>query len=153
MLVRDTVYVLYEPPEGTPRTMDVIFIHGLQLGDYRQAWLTTWQSKQDDGQKFCWPEIFLGQDFPGARVLSVSYDSAARKAHDKGRHDLVAIGEALASVLQEEDVGEVPVFFVGHSLGGLVLKQVGYRLQQLFFPDAARLSLMRRLAGLSTINQ
>lgn len=128
-LVKDTIYVLYEPPEGEA-LYDVVFLHGLQLGDYRDAWKTTWESTVQ-GAKVLWPAELLARDFPQARVLSISYDSSARQAHDRGNMKLRVIGEMLAQQLTTTaaGVGTRPVVLVGHSLGGLVLKQTCLALQ------------------------
>lgn len=118
--------MLYESKERETRA-DVIFFHGLQPGDYKDAWLHTWQSQVDKGTKSSWPARLLPAEFGNAiRVLSVSYDSSATKANTRGRSSLVELGDGIASqlMLERVDVGTRPVFFVGHSLGGLVLKQV-----------------------------
>lgn len=123
-LVTGTVYELYAPTEGDP-AVDVVFFHGLQLGDGSRAWHDTWTgTKPGDGSKFCWPAELLPADFPRARVLSLCYDTAARQRHGKeGVFDLKDLGEYLLGALPQAGVGQRPLLLVGHSLGGLVLKQ------------------------------
>jgi protein SERAC1 len=118
--------------------VDVVFFHGLQLSDYRDAWWKTWVvAGNDDGP--CWPRTLLGADFQGARVLSVCYDSAARRSRDQGRLDLTSLGDLLAGALLLAGVGQRPLVLVGHSLGGLMLQQVCLSVDGLAntCPDAA----------------
>jgi hypothetical protein len=68
-----SVHVLWEPPSGEKPTCDVVFFHGLQLLGYKKAWDHTWRNKDEQ----LWPADWLGQDFPTARILSISYDSQA----------------------------------------------------------------------------
>jgi len=83
-----TVHVLWEPAEGQP-SCDVVFFHGLQIGSYETAWEHTWKNQQG----MLWPAEWLGQqDFPTARILSISYDSEAirgGKTMDEVARDLV----------------------------------------------------------------
>lgn len=113
-----TVHVLWEPAEGQP-SCDVVFFHGLQIGSYETAWEHTWKNQQG----MLWPAEWLGQqDFPTARILSISYDSEAirgGKTMDEVARDLVYQVCMLAKVGQDR-----PVVLVGHSLGGLVLKKL-----------------------------
>jgi hypothetical protein len=131
-VIDDTLYQMYAPPAGREPVLDVVFFHGLQLGDYRDAWWKTWLlggSGAGAGQgpamvPTCWPRTLLGADFPDARVLSVCYDASARRTGDQGRLDLTSLGERLANALLRADVGGRPLVLVGHSLGGLMLQQV-----------------------------
>ncbi|KAG0631201.1 hypothetical protein M758_1G234900 [Ceratodon purpureus] len=122
----DAVYLLYEP-KGTPE-IDIVFIHGLQLSQYKDAYWKTWSTvpKDETGKEICWPQTWLSEEFPNARILSVSYDSSAVRTESTGREDVYAVGESL--VQEMVDFGKIgqhcPVLFVCHSLGGLVVKQV-----------------------------
>ncbi|KAG0632485.1 hypothetical protein M758_1G331900 [Ceratodon purpureus] len=124
-LISGSLYVLSEPDNGLPN-VDVVFIHGLQDGDYKEAYWKTWTVGNNDTE--CWPMKFLRADFPNARILSVCYDSSASMTSDTGRLDLYAAAETLASQLVENpgNVGQnsCPVVFVCHSLGGLVAKKI-----------------------------
>lgn len=121
------VYQLY-PPKVDPKAeyhVDIILLHGLQLGDYTTAWQTTWECTEDEEVK-CWPADFLSQDLPNARVLSVSYDSSGFKSPRTGNKDLTTLGQQIFTALTQDHVGvgHRPLVLVGHSMGGLALKEV-----------------------------
>ncbi|KAL8965933.1 MAG: hypothetical protein Q9183_003611, partial [Haloplaca sp. 2 TL-2023] len=117
--------VLYEPPEGSP-TVDIIFVHG--LGGTSQK---TWSRNRD--LDFFWPREWLPFEpgFTQARILSFGYN-AHFAAH--GRENILNITDFARDLLygmkyglnqqsQELDIGKVPVIFVAHSMGGLVVKK------------------------------
>ena len=107
-----------------------MFIHGLQLSDYKEAYWKTWiaGTKDRNGKEVIWPMAWLGEEFPRARILSVCYDSSARKTNTTGRMDEYVLGEALVKELVEyAEVGQqpkCPIVFVCHSLGGLIVKNI-----------------------------
>ncbi|KAG0608147.1 hypothetical protein M758_8G082400 [Ceratodon purpureus] len=122
----DGVYSLYEP-EGQPE-LEMVFIHGLQSGDFKDAYWTTWLAR-DGSQDNCWPQTWLASVFPKARVLSISYDaSRALRSSSSGTLDLHPFGESLIQemVFSGVDIGQhgCPVVFVCHCLGGLIAKQI-----------------------------
>ena len=113
------VHPLVEPSEEERTGGDIVFFHGLQpRGDYRAAWKDTWTAGRS-----CWPIDYLAHQLEQpVRVLSVAYDSRLTI----GRGTFEALAESLfASLVLTEDVGQRrPVVLVGHSLGGLMIKQV-----------------------------
>ncbi|CAM6128893.1 unnamed protein product [Calypogeia fissa] len=117
--VNESLYELYKPP-GTPR-LQILFFHGLQLGDYSNAHVSTWQSA--DGSCI-WPQTWLVDEFPDAHVLTVSYSGAmSTRSHDN--IDMRIITENLLSDLMQSNIGQTPhcpVILVGHSIGGVVIK-------------------------------
>jgi hypothetical protein len=119
----------FSEPAGLPE-MEIVFIHGLQISDYREAFWKTWVAgKRDgDGKEVIWPLAWLGKEFPRARILSLSYDSSALKTNTTGRMDGYALGETLVQEMVElAKVGQqsnCPVVFVCHSLGGIVVKWI-----------------------------
>ncbi|KAL3678086.1 hypothetical protein R1sor_021042 [Riccia sorocarpa] len=117
--VNDSVFELYSP-EGQ-HELDILFFHGLQIGSYKNAYIETWQSGS-----VIWPQNLLPIDFPRARILSISYDSSARRSRVQGRMNLSQVAEVLLhDVVVSAAVGEnCPVIMVGHSLGGIVIKQL-----------------------------
>lgn len=117
--VNGSVFELYAP-EGQQK-LDIVFFHGLQILTYRNAYIETWQSGSA-----CWPQMWLPEDFPRARILSISYDSSARRSKIEGHVDLPTLGELLVEdLIVLAGVGtKCPVILVGHSLGGIVIKQL-----------------------------
>lgn len=95
------------------RNGDVIFVHGLD-GRYRETWTS-------DGLGF-WPEE-LAKERPGVDVYSLSYPLASSEWKGKSVH----LQDRALTVLQAldlEGIGDKPVCFIAHSMGGLVVKQL-----------------------------
>ncbi|CAM6088866.1 unnamed protein product [Calypogeia fissa] len=113
--VNDSLYELYKP-KGTP-TVQILFFHGLRSGDLSNAHISTWKSEDDS---CIWPQEWLPEIFPRAHIYTVRYGEVARI------FDMFRLGENLISDLTEGDIGQItscPVILVGHSVGGLVIKE------------------------------
>ena len=70
---------------------------------------------------------WLGKEFPGARIWSISYDSSALPTSTIGNMEGVLLGESLVqNMVGLANIGQEnrPVVFVCHSLGGLVVKEI-----------------------------
>ncbi|XP_039283277.1 protein SERAC1-like isoform X2 [Nilaparvata lugens] len=76
----------------------------------------------------CWPQDWLSKDYPRARILSIDYNSRLSDwqfccfRYDK--NDIQAIAENLLAQLIESGVGDRPIVWVAHSMGGLILKSM-----------------------------
>lgn len=99
---------------GEDSVLDVVFVHGLD-GDARSSW----SAKRKDS---FWPG-WLAQDVAGAAVWSLDYDAASSRwlGHAMPIQDR-AIN--LLANLENHDIGERPLCFVTHSMGGLVVKEM-----------------------------
>lgn len=115
------VKVLYEPPPDTPPICDIILFHGSSFFYRPQFWRETWTNAAG----VLWPQAWLQQDFPLARIACVSYDfsfiAGTMTPKDIGSNLLARLCSTQLRVGQ----GKRPVLLIGHSMGGIIMKQVG----------------------------
>ncbi|MEM9272251.1 MAG: hypothetical protein AAGA80_04705 [Cyanobacteria bacterium P01_F01_bin.143] len=97
---------------------DIIFIHGLG-GDA----LNTWRhpDNQDDENNF-WL-AWLADDFPKMGIWSLAYE-VEPKAWKGSAMPLVERADNSLDLLEIKDIGKRPIFFITHSMGGLLIKQM-----------------------------
>ncbi|TAQ86948.1 hypothetical protein B7494_g4728 [Chlorociboria aeruginascens] len=116
--------VVHEPETSPP--LDIIFVHGLG-GTSRATW-----SKGRDIEYF-WPEKWLPLE-PGirtARILTFGYNASFSSTGpapitgiaDFAKDLLYSMKFAKDQHLEELEIGQRPIIFVGHSMGGLIVKQ------------------------------
>ncbi|XP_041038810.1 protein SERAC1 isoform X7 [Carcharodon carcharias] len=128
----DGVYILHPQfRTSQPIKADVLFIHGL-LG----AAFKTWRQKdhsdmenKDTNYTECWPKTWLAADCPSLRILSVEYDShlsdwRSKCPMENERKSLAYRGRELLTKLKAAGVGDRPVVWVAHSMGGLLVKKM-----------------------------
>ncbi|KAG8196298.1 hypothetical protein JTE90_023850 [Oedothorax gibbosus] len=144
------VYLLhpsYRQARNKEYHADVIFVHGL-LG------ATFWTWRQHDSMKeykkeenklpdsnkqpnskiypqytYCWPKDWLPTDFPNARIISVDYNSSVSKwkaecPQQEEKDSIDAKANTLMEKLLLSNVGEKPIIWITHSMGGLLVKQL-----------------------------
>ena len=110
--------------EGSPPiVLDIVFVHGLR-GDAIDTW-----SKGT----VCWPRDLLKEEIPNVRVITWGYDSTiANLKTFSSQNSIFGHSENLLLDLARQrrrteralfDPGQKPIIFVGHSLGGLVIKE------------------------------
>ncbi|KAK5880011.1 hypothetical protein CesoFtcFv8_023081 [Champsocephalus esox] len=132
---QDGIYILHpQTRDNQPIKADVLFIHGI-LG----AAFKTWRQKDRNGLEEeieskgdyteCWPKSWLAADCPNLRVLSVEYDShlsdwMAKCPVENQRKSLAYRSRELLKKLKLAGVGERPVVWVAHSMGGLLVKKM-----------------------------
>ncbi|KAI9889263.1 MAG: hypothetical protein M1814_005638 [Vezdaea aestivalis] len=109
--------ILDEPKEGENCEADVVLAHGLN-GHSTMTW-----THPESG--VCWPQEWLLKDLPKTRVMSFGYN--ADVAFCNTTADLLDHAKGLLSSLidKREQSNEKyrPLIFIGHSLGGIVIKQ------------------------------
>ncbi|XP_037541419.1 protein SERAC1 [Nematolebias whitei] len=134
---QDGVYILHpQTRSNQPIKADVLFIHGI-LGAAFKTWRqkdrnTVEKSKDaesNDDYTECWPKSWLAADCPNLRVLSVEYDShlsdwMAKCPAENQRKSLAYRSRELLNKLKLAGVGERPVVWVAHSMGGLLVKKM-----------------------------
>jgi pimeloyl-ACP methyl ester carboxylesterase len=100
-----------------PKTANVIFFHG--LGGDAQG---TWSADSKDKASF-WP-AWLAQDIEGLSVYSVGYEASVSGWNGSAMELTDRAANVLNLLLVNPDLGAGQLILVGHSLGGLVIKQV-----------------------------
>ena len=100
-----------------PKTANVIFFHGLG-GDAHG----TWSADPKDKATF-WP-AWLAQDIEGLSVYSVGYEASVSGWNGSAMELTDRAANVLNLLLVNPDLGAGQLILVGHSLGGLVIKQV-----------------------------
>ncbi|KAG6455831.1 hypothetical protein O3G_MSEX009428 [Manduca sexta] len=83
----------------------------------------------DECYSTCWPKDWIKVDFPGARVISINYTSDPylwRPLWIRGnkRLRLHERADQMMAQLLAMGVGKKPIIWVGHSKGGLFIKQI-----------------------------
>src|SRR5215212_1210711 len=102
-------------PTGAVRA-NVLFVHGLG-GIIDETW-----GGVADGEWF-WPRA-LGEDTEGLAVYLVGYEAAVSRWRGRAMHLPDRATSVLMRLLTEPKLREAPLVLVGHSLGGLVIKQL-----------------------------
>nr|XP_055041319.1 protein SERAC1 isoform X2 [Misgurnus anguillicaudatus] len=134
---QDGVYILHpQCRTNQPIKADILFVHGL-LGAAFKTWRqkdcdTTSEVKaagiQEDYTE-CWPKSWLAADCPNLRILSVEYDTHlsdwnAKCPVENQRKSLAYRSQELLRKLKDAGVGDRPVVWVAHSMGGLLVKKM-----------------------------
>lgn len=110
-------------PEGTetpqPHDADIIFAHGL-TGNRN----TTFTHRLEDVP---WPKTVLPLSIPSARLLTFGYDAhpgraGHRTSHNKLRDHAQNFVHELSTRRRDSSTLTKPIIFVGHSMGGLLIK-------------------------------
>ncbi|KAI1773269.1 hypothetical protein F4818DRAFT_423753 [Hypoxylon cercidicola] len=111
---------------GSTSQVDFWFVHG--LGGHP---IHTWSKGS-----VCWPRDLLYQDLPNCRIYTWGYDSSVFHSNTQTSHASI-FGHVenllldISGTRQSDEERERPIIFVGHSLGGLVIKQALIRSSEI----------------------
>ncbi|XP_008686740.2 protein SERAC1 isoform X1 [Ursus americanus] len=132
---QDGVYVLHpQYRTSQPIKADVLFIHGL-MGAAFKTWrqqdseqvLTEKILEDEASYTTCWPKTWLARDCPALRIISVEYDTSLsdwRTRCPMERKSIAFRSNELLRKLRAAGVGDRPVIWVSHSMGGLLVKKM-----------------------------
>ena len=100
---------------GRAPIVDVVFIHGL-TGDPRKTWT------DESGQEFspCW----LDEELERISVYTLGYPAGVFKKWAKKEMDMFERAGNVLERLAGNGIGERPIAFVAHSLGGILTKMI-----------------------------
>ncbi|KAL3982008.1 PGAP1-like family protein [Acanthocheilonema viteae] len=120
--LKTNVYELFRPDDDQPPIIDLVLIHGI-----RGSVFWTWREKDNPSKTprtRCWPRSWLPQDVPiPMRILAIDYLSSL--VHFVGVVETVSTrAQKFAVELKTAGVGDRPVLFICHSMGGLLVKRI-----------------------------
>lgn len=100
--------------DNKDRKLDIIFIHGLN-GHAIETWR--------EGKETFWP-YWLGEEFTDTAVWSIGYDATP----SAWLGDTMPMEDRAFNMLNDlsntDSIGTRPIFFIVHSMGGLILKYI-----------------------------
>ena len=125
------------------RVGDIVFIHGL-TGDPRSTW--KFVDPSDGGYTFFWPEA-IGKDCPHFGVWSIGYESSPTKLLGFNM-PMIDRATNILDLFDAYDLGNRPIFFVAHSLGGLLVKAILRHSSELP-PEHSKSGVFRNTKGVA----
>lgn len=104
---------------------DLIFVHGLQGGVFK-TWRQSDSMKNSSNYTDCWPKTWIPLDFDNCRILAVNYQTFLSNWNINcgHAHTLKERSDQLAQELRCANVGDRPIIWVTHSMGGLLVKEM-----------------------------
>ncbi|KAI1168207.1 Alpha/Beta hydrolase protein [Nemania serpens] len=113
------LHVLSAPRDDETPKLDIIAVHGLN-GHYRN----TWTYKPESPAETIWLADILPDKLPGCRVMSYEYDASVESMSVGTIRDIARnMFEQLKDKREDPAYSDIPIVFIGHSLGGIVIKQ------------------------------
>jgi len=108
-------------PEGEPRA-SVLFVHGLG-GHHYDTWRCGAHGKPWNTDETFWPR-WLARDCEQLAVYVIGYEAPVSRLRGSAMHLPDQATNILARVLAEQALARGSLILIGHSLGGLIIKQL-----------------------------
>ncbi|KAI1120139.1 hypothetical protein F5Y10DRAFT_273364 [Nemania abortiva] len=108
---------LYDGTDGKTNAVDLIVVPGLSSHPYG-----SFKSPINAAEN--WLRDYLPEDLPDVRILVYGYDSDLRNR--KGKQSISDLSKNLLQAIhshRSDGTEKRPIIFIGHSLGGLLIKQ------------------------------
>ncbi|XP_028757654.1 uncharacterized protein LOC114716764 isoform X2 [Neltuma alba] len=129
-------------------SIDVIFVHGLRGGPFKSWRIAEDKSStqstlvekidQEAGKLGTfWPGEWLSNDFPRARMFTLKYKTNLTQWSGASL-PLQEVSSMLLEKLLAAGIGNRPIVFVTHSMGGLVVKQILYKAKEEGFDNLVK---------------
>lgn len=119
-----------------PADADLIFVHGLG-GDPVLTWCHD-ESRSED----CWL-YWLAEELPGIAVHTLAYEASLSGWLGRAM-PLIDRAKDVLTELETMAIGARPIVFVGHSLGGLLIKQLLREAEDKSVPGWRRIAAQTR---------
>jgi pimeloyl-ACP methyl ester carboxylesterase len=116
---------------------NVVFLHGLGGHPFR-----TWQATRDEGM--LWPR-WLAEDIDGVAIWSVGYEAPISRLQGTAMHLVDRAENILGRFVTQLELKDGRIILIGHSLGGLVIKQLFRTLEMEARTGAIAASLLDRI--------
>ncbi|KAI9768271.1 MAG: hypothetical protein M1839_004165 [Geoglossum umbratile] len=106
---------------GVAHQIDIVFVHGLNPRNDPRHSENTWSHESG----IMWPRDILPNRIPYARIMIFTYNSnVAFDVSESGvRQHANSLLDLVHGIREETETTSLPLIFIGHSLGGLVIKQ------------------------------
>jgi pimeloyl-ACP methyl ester carboxylesterase len=127
--------------ERSDRVADIVFVHGLGGGSHN-----TWtHGKPGEPGHFFWPKE-LGRELPECGIWALGYEAGVLPWFGADGMPIEDRAVNLVHKLRTNCLGERPLVFVTHSMGGLMVKEIV--VQSLTAGDEGWAKLVKQISGI-----
>jgi tetratricopeptide (TPR) repeat protein/pimeloyl-ACP methyl ester carboxylesterase len=129
-------------PLGEP-CASVVLVHGLG-GHHYDTWRRGAESEAWSTDPTFWP-LWLRRDLKDVALYSIGYDAPVSRLRGTAMHFTDQARNILAIVVAEPILAKGPLIFIGHSLGGLLIKQMLRTAESMASYQADAANLLQRV--------